>query len=265
MQDLGMAIIQPFRPTSLDGGVCRSSPGSLRAAVAQGKRALLRRQKTTTEESTHMTTPTSTTCLFAIVSSVAFGIGCPTQAPDESTTPSDEATFAEKLIGSYERVSPTPAPDGSTAYLLQTVTIEAGDSPTTFQQVLTTEAFFDEALTEQVLKYESVGPCEVVRPSSIQGGFEVDCTNDDSILTAYVVDPGLLQGLGIDDCNLTAGVPQDVSNGCAAPTFQVSACVDMDVFALSEDGDEFQWGDQSQDRCVRRTTDLEEAAFGRVD
>jgi hypothetical protein len=39
----------------------------------------------------------------------------------------------------------------------------------------------------------------------------------------------------------------------------------MDVFALSEDGDEFQWGDQSQDRCVRRTTDLEEAAFDRVD
>lgn len=195
---------------------------------------------------------------FAAIASVAI-IGCSTDAD-----PTPEAAHAERLIGTYERVSPVPAPDGSTAYLLQTVELEGSTSPNTITQRLSTEAFFDEGLTQQVLEYESVGPCEVMRPSSIPGGFEVDCTNDSSTLTVFETDPGLLQGLGIDDCGLTAGEPKDVSNGCAAPTFQVSACVDMDVFALSEDGKEFLWGDQSQDRCVRRTTDLEPDGFDRV-
>jgi hypothetical protein len=144
------------------------------------------------------------------------------------------------------------------------MSIEGSTSSGTVTQALTTEAFFDQALTQQVLKYDSKGPCKVVRPSSIPQGFEVDCTNDSSTLTAYVTNPGLLGGLGIDDCNLTAGVPKDVSNGCAAPTFQVSACVDQDVFALSVDGKMFKWGVQAENRCVRRTTELEPDGFARV-
>ena len=196
---------------------------------------------------------------FAMVVSTVGVVGC---GDDPGTTP--EAAFAQRLIGTFERVSPVPAPDGSTAYLLQTVLFEASDSPNTVIQTLTTEAYFDEGLTERVLQYVSVGPCEVVGPSSIAGGFEVDCTNDTSVLTVFVTDEALLQGLGLDDCDLSAGVPQDVSNGCAAPTFQVSDCVDQDVFALSEDGTEFMWGDQSVDRCAQRTTELEPDAFERV-
>ena len=175
-----------------------------------------------------------------------------------------EEAFAQRLIGKYERVSPVPAPGGGTAYLRQTISIEGSTSSGTVTQALTTEAFFDQALTQQVLKYDSKGPCKVVRPSSIPQGFEVDCTNDSSTLTAYVTNPGLLGGLGIDDCNLTAGVPKDVSNGCAAPTFLVSACVDQDVFALSVDGKMFKWGVQAENRCVRRTTELEPDGFARV-
>ena len=175
-----------------------------------------------------------------------------------------EEAFAQRLMGKYVRVSTVPAPGGGTAYLRQTVTIEPSPVWDTVVQTLTTEAFFDQALTQRVLKYDSKGPCKVARPSSIPAGFEVDCTNDSSILTAFVTTPALLQGLGIDDCNLSAGVPKNVSNGCAAPTFQVSACVDLDVFALSDDGNKFRWGDQSQDRCVRRTTELEPSAFDRI-
>jgi hypothetical protein len=192
-----------------------------------------------------------------IVSIVTF-VGC----SDASTAP--EAAFAQRLVGSYERVSTVPAPDGSTAYLRVSLTIEASESPTTVIQSLTTEAFFDEALTQRVLEYESVGPCEVVGQSSIPGGFEVDCTNTSSVLTVFETDPALIEGLGFEDCGLTAGVPRDVSDGCAAPTFIVSNCVDQDVFALSEDGGSFQWGDQSQNRCVRRSTELEPSAFDRI-
>jgi hypothetical protein len=193
-----------------------------------------------------------------IVSTMGL-VGC---SDDASTAP--EASFARRLIGSYERISTVPAPDGSTAYLLLSLTIEQSESSTTVIQSLKTEAFFDEALTQRVLEYVSVGPCEVVGQSSIPGGFEVDCTNTSSVLTVYATDPALIQGLGFEDCDLTAGVPRDVSDGCAAPTFAVSNCVDQDVFALSADGSMFMWGDQSQDRCVRRTTDLEPEAFDRI-
>lgn len=177
---------------------------------------------------------------------------------------SAEEDFAQRLTGKYQRLSPVPAPGGGTAYLRQTLTIEASPSPDTVTQTLTTEAFLDQALTQQVLKYDSKGPCKVARPSAIPGGFEVDCTNDSSILTVFTTNPDLLQGLGLDDCGLTSGVPKDVSNGCAAPTFQVSACVDQDVFALSGDGRRFSWGDQTQDRCVRRSTELEPDVFDRI-
>ncbi len=175
-----------------------------------------------------------------------------------------EETFAQRLVGRYERVSPVAAPGGGTAYLRQTLTVESAPSPDTVTQGLTTEAFFDQALTQRVLKYDSKGPCKVLRRSSISGGFEVDCTNSSSVLTVFTTDAALLRGLGLDDCNLTAGVPKDVSNGCAAPTFLVSACVDQDVFALSDDGKKFFWGDQTQDRCVRRSTELEPDSLRRV-
>jgi len=199
------------------------------------------------------------TYVSAILGAALVVAGCSSGAES-----SPEATFAKELIGTYERVAPVPAPDGSTAYLRQIVAVSASDSPNTVTQTLTTEAFFDEELTQAVLKYDSVGPCVIVQPSSIPGGFEVDCTNDSSTLTAFVTEPALLEGLGIDDCNLTAGEPADVSNGCAAPTFVVSNCVDMDVFALSEDGANFSWGDQTQNRCERRSTELEPESFQRV-
>jgi len=198
-------------------------------------------------------------CTVVVAVSATVAVACSNS--DEATP---EEAFASRLVGTFERVSPVPAPDGSTAYLRQILTIEGSESAETITQALTTEAYFDEELTQQVLAYDSVGPCEVVKASSIPLGFEVDCTNDSSILTVFTGDPALLEGLGFDDCDLTEGVPKDVSDGCAAPTFRVSDCVDQDVFALSEDGTEFLWGDQSQDRCVRRTTDLEPQAFARV-
>jgi len=202
--------------------------------------------------------PTGRVIIVAAVSAV----GVAACGGGNDTSP--EEVFAQRLVGKYERVSPVPAPGGATAYLRQTVTLERSSSGAVVTQGLTTEAFFDQALTQRVLKYDSKGPCKVVRPSSIPTGFEVDCTNDTSILTAFVTDPGLMSGLGLDDCNLEAGVPKDVSNGCAAPTFLVSACVDQDVFALSADGRRFSWGDQAQDRCVRRSTELEPSTFARV-
>ena len=201
--------------------------------------------------------------IVAAIVSTLGAVACGPVEPAENEV-SPEAAFAQRLVGTYERVSPVPAPDGSTAYLRITLTIAASGTPEIVTQGLTTDVFFDEALTEQVINYESVGPCEVLRPSSIPNGFEVDCTNDSSILTVFTTDPGLMQALGFDDCELTAGEPKDVSDGCAAPTFVVSNCVDQDVFALSEDGTEFLWGDQAQDRCVRRTTELEPDAFVRL-
>ncbi len=92
----------------------------------------------------------------------------------------------------------------------------------------------------------------------------MNCTNDTSFLTVFVTEPALLEGLGIDDCNLTAGVPRDVSDGCAAPTFRFTDCVDQDVFYLSADGSRFQWGDQTVDHCEDRPTELEPEAFERI-
>ena len=199
------------------------------------------------------------TAIVSTLGAVACG---PVEPAEKEVSP--EASFAQRLVGTYERVAPVPAPDGSTAYLRNTLTITVSESPEIVTQSLTSDVFFDEALTEQVLSYESVGPCEVLRPSSIPDGFEVNCTNDSSLLTVFTTDPGLIQALGFDDCELTTGVPKDVSDGCAAPTFRFANCVDQDVFALSGDGTEFLWGDQTIDHCVERPTELEPAPFVRL-
>jgi hypothetical protein len=196
--------------------------------------------------------------VFATVVSTVGLTGC------GDSGKSAEATFAQRLEGTFKRVAPVPAPGGNTAYLAQTLLIEDSEEPNTVTQSLTAEAFFDQALTQRVLKYDSKGPCKVIRKSTVPGAFDVDCTNDSSFLTVFQTDPALLQGLGIDDCNLTEGVAKDISNGCAAPTFQVSACADQDIFWLSEDGKKFMWGDYSPDRCVKRPTALDPEAFDRL-
>jgi hypothetical protein len=201
-------------------------------------------------------------CIFTLILPVTWTAACDTDASHHATSP--EAAFARRLLGQYMRVSPVPAPGGGTAYLREIVTIEGTETPSVVLESFTMEAFFDEALTVRVFKYDSKGPCEVVGPSELPGGFGVDCTNDTSFLTAFVMDPGLLQALGFDDCDLVEGEPKDVSNGCAAPTFRFTDCTDQDVFALSEDGSAFQWGDQTQDHCAKRSTELEAEAFERI-
>jgi hypothetical protein len=210
-----------------------------------------------------MKTRTLRTCVFALMGPAIGTVAGDSEAHHDDTRP--EVTFARRLVGQYARISAVPAPGGGTAYLRETVTIEDTDTPSVVLESFTMEAFFDEALTARVFKYDSKGPCEVVGPSELPGAFGVDCTNDTSFLTAWVMDPGLLQALGFDDCDLVEGEPKDVSNGCAAPTFRFTDCVDQDVFALSEDGSAFQWGDQTQDHCVKRSTALEPEAFNRLD
>ncbi len=90
------------------------------------------------------------TYLLAMAIPTLAIVGC---TEDEETSPEDtsaEATFAKRLVGTFVRVSPVPAPDGSTAYLRPTITLEASDSPTTAIQSLSTEAFFDDSNSEVV-------------------------------------------------------------------------------------------------------------------
>jgi hypothetical protein len=173
-----------------------------------------------------------------------------------------EAQFAARLLGSFTRVMPVDAPGGGTAYLRQTVTFDG--PPDALIEGVRTEAFLDEALTESVFVYESAGPCVVLRPSAaVAGAFEVDLTNDTSELTINTEDESLVAALGLDDCNLEVGVAGDISNGCGAPTFRVTDCVDQDIFALQDGDNSFWWGDQTIDHCLMRPETLEGVPFER--
>jgi len=175
---------------------------------------------------------------------------------------SPEAAFADRLLGSFSRVAPVDAPGGGTAYLRQTVTFTG--PPDALIEGLSTEAFLDEALTESIFLYESAGPCIVLGLSAaVAGAFEVNLTNDTSQLTINTEDDALVAALGFDDCNLELGVRGDVSNGCAGPTLNVAACVDQDIFALSDEDRLFSWGDETVDHCLMRPQALAPVPFER--
>ena len=175
---------------------------------------------------------------------------------NEPDSPTDEGApgeeFSRRVQGSFVRVAPVPAPGGGTAYLRETLIFSGVNG------VLRTEAYLDEALTQRVFVYESSGPYVVRGVSALfPEGYDLDLTNDTALLTVELDDPNLIAALGFDDCELEIGVAKDVTNGCAAPTFRFTACVDMDVFVLSADDRTFRWGDSTIDHCVTRPTTLD--------
>ena len=166
--------------------------------------------------------------------------------------------FAERARGAWrlERVQDSSV---GPAYIVQTITL------TDRRESLLMQAFADPGKTIPLLAYESSGPYEVVGESAtISDAFELELQNETSMLTAYVVDPAFLNAIGLDDCGLAAGQPTDISNGCGAPIFSVTDCIDLDLFQVARGGTELRTGAPGVDRCVERPAALEPVPYLRV-
>jgi hypothetical protein len=117
------------------------------------------------------------------------------------------------------------------------------------------DVYLDEALTQKLMTYRSSGPYQPKGPSSVvQGALEVDMTNDSDFITLHQDAPDMLKAAGLDDCNLVVGKEVDVGNGCAAPIFTASRCVDQDLIQVQ--GDVLRLGSQNVDHCKERPTTL---------
>lgn len=123
-------------------------------------------------------------------------------------------------------------------------------------------AYADEELTIPLVRWDALRRYKLQTPV----GNTHDMTWDDvqGRLYAYAPNPGLFAGIGIDDCELEAGVSRDLTvDNCGEPLFPFRDCTLMD-FARIE-GDALTFGAPGQgDRCLERPTADEAWTFERV-
>lgn len=168
--------------------------------------------------------------------------------------PAATLDIKERMIGTWVQDSTPFALEEGTVYVRQAVVIDAAD------ETLKVEVFADQALEQPLFTYDSSGPYTLVGPSKrVSGAFAIDLVNTSSTITAFADAPELFEPTGLDDCGLRVGVPVDVSNGCAAPLFSVSDCVDLDLIAVT--GRELRFGAEGTDRCVQRPVALADEPY----
>ncbi|MCZ8041766.1 MAG: hypothetical protein O9330_04765 [Beijerinckiaceae bacterium] len=147
------------------------------------------------------------------------------------------------------------APSGAEAYLRRSVRF------TPDLETLRIEAFADEKGTIRLFTYESDGPYKVIGPSSdIVGAYEIDLTNDRSLMTIHIADPGLWKGLNLGACPLAVGKAVEISACASGPPFNTSSCIDRDLVQIDAAG-ALRFGDQASNRCEKRPTTLDRAHY----
>lgn len=168
--------------------------------------------------------------------------------------PAATLDIKERMIGTWVQDSTPFTNEAGTVYVRQTVVIGAAD------ETLKIEVFADQALEQPLLAYDSSGPYTLVGPSKrVSGVFAINLVNTSSTITAFADAPELFEVTGLDDCGLSVGVPVDVSNGCAAPLFSVTDCVDLDLIAVT--GKELRFGAEGTNRCVQRPVELADEPY----
>lgn len=165
----------------------------------------------------------------------------------------------ESFLGTWvgPDLEPTPAPDGSTAYLRRSVTF------TPDLESLQLEVFADAEATQRLFTYQSSEPYAFGPASAaVPGAWEIDLTNDSSLVTIHVDAPELWQGINLGACPLVIGTPVEISGCASGPPFNSSGCVDMDLLNVTEI--QLRFGNQETDRCEERPTELDEAVYVRA-
>ncbi len=183
---------------------------------------------------------------FLLVTAIAAAIGW--------AQPSAAVDIEERIIGTWVQDSVPFTLEDMTFYVRQTVVIDAAS------ETLKVEVFTDQSLEQPLFTYNSTGPYTLAGPSkAVPEAFNIDLVNTSSMITIFTDAPALFEASGLDDCGLIVDRPVDVSDGCAAPLFNVSDCVDLDLIAVT--GDELRFGASGTDRCVQRPGELAEQPF----
>ena len=170
--------------------------------------------------------------------------------------PSAVLDIKEHLVGTWiqDSVPFTVESENTTVYVRQTVVFNVTD------ETIKVEVFADQALEQPLFAYNSTGPYTLIGPSeAVPEAFDINLVNTSSTITAFVDAPALFEATDLADCGLTVGLPVDVSNGCAAPLFSVSDCVDLELIAVT--GNELRFGAEGTDRCVQRPVKLADEPY----
>ncbi|CAN5898063.1 hypothetical protein BH24DEI2_BH24DEI2_24870 [soil metagenome] len=170
------------------------------------------------------------------------------------TQPAAVSDIEARISGTWVQDSVPFTLEDGTVYVRQTVVIDSAN------ETLKVEVFADQSLEQPLLTYDSSGPYTLVGPSqTVSGAFSINLVNTSSTITAFMDVPALFEATGMDDCGLSVGVAVDVSDGCAAPLFSVSDCVDLDLIAVT--GNELRFGAEGTNRCVQRPVKLADEPY----
>jgi hypothetical protein len=120
------------------------------------------------------------------------------------------------------------------------------------------DVYADEGRTVPLFRYEARATLAVVGASAdVPDGFNVDIRLTSATITAFVDDPALFAGFGLDDCNLVANRAVDViPTNCTVPLARDTTCAEMELYQIAPDAAALNIGAPT-DRCVERPTTID--------
>lgn len=165
------------------------------------------------------------------------------------------------VVGTWQTaILSRPAPDGSMAYL-RTMTAFTEE-----RQELVVSIYADAGRQAKLFEYASGGPWTPQGPAAgVPGAMAIDMVNDYSRVTIFVDAPSLWASMNLGECPLMVGEAVEISGCVTGPPFAVTACTDLDIVMVDQNGMRLRYGGGSEDRCTTRPTDLSTDAFLRVD
>ncbi len=198
---------------------------------------------------------------LALVLGTPFGaLGCmmddddddaPSQSSQASGAKGIENEFLARAAGEWEYEFKIDGADGS-VWVADVVSIGPG------RHDIFADVYADEARTVPLFRYEARATLEVVGASAdLPDGFDVDVRLTSATITAFVDDPALFAGFGLDDCNLVANRAVDVMpTNCAVPLARDTTCNEMELYQIAPGAAELYVGALT-DRCVERPTTID--------
>jgi hypothetical protein len=175
----------------------------------------------------------------------------PRPSPQVSGTNAVEREFLARAAGEWAYDFKVDG-DGGSVWVDDVVTIGRN------RHDIFADVYADEARTLPLFRYEARATLEVVSTSTdVPDGFNVDIRLTSATITAFVDDPALFAGLGLDDCNLVVDRAVDVMpTNCTVPLARDTTCEEKELYQIAPDIAALNVGAPT-DRCVERPTTID--------
>ncbi|MBP2833751.1 hypothetical protein J8281_16265 [Aquimarina sp. U1-2] len=195
---------------------------------------------------------------FLITIVVLLCISC--NSDDDGSNANPEAEVVAQLQGTWisseTTVFPIADPDSpfAQAYLDEFFVFDGETNR------IRSTAYADEALTQPILVYESVGPFTILRESDLyEETWEADFGNTSQTLELLTSDPEILNVFGFENCGITeTGIVYNINEGCSIFP-GIDDCIERDIIQVSNG--RLRFGVRTEDICEVRVTVLQDKFY----